>query len=295
VPKVAARIDETWIQALVSSTLAGQDARLVGSQVYDLPRIQTPPARSWAWNVQVQFLILATPFAQYDWPLPKSAAQPDRSQAGNLVLTTLRSQDARLAGTQSSGRPELRPYQFVRGAERNLLQSTLAPPAIRPVGSQLFLRPELRPYQFVRYAEKNLVLRAFTIPGQPGPVWVGGGTAPAGAAASLAIGLGPNQTYQTRLRSLYLTVSGGSAGMATMVVRDGLLGVGQIIFEADLYTAANSRDVLDFNNIDLRATAGGVLTVEFLGGTPGAVQQISAHGDYVPFGIPYGEDPKDLA
>ena len=83
--------------------------------------------------------------------------------------------------------------------------------------------------------------------------------------------------------------------MATMVVRDGGAGVGTIIFEADLFTQANGRDFLDFNEIDLRATVGNVLTVEFIAGTPGDVQQIDAKGDFVPPGIPYGVDQRDLA
>jgi hypothetical protein len=73
-----------------------------------------------------------------------------------------------------------------------------------------------------------------------------------------------------------------------MVVRDGPTGLGTVIFEADLYTAANSWDFLDFNEIDLRASVGNVLTVEFLAGVPGNVQEINAHGDYVAPGTFYG-------
>jgi hypothetical protein len=104
----------------------------------------------------------------------------------------------------------------------------------------------------------------------------------------VSIGLGPNPAYQTRLRSLYLALSGSAAAAATMVVRDGPTQVGRVVFEADLYTAANSWDFLDFNQIDIRATVGNVLTVEFLTGTPGDVQEINAGGDYVAPGTEYG-------
>jgi hypothetical protein len=73
-----------------------------------------------------------------------------------------------------------------------------------------------------------------------------------------------------------------------MVVRDGPTGTGAVIFEADLYTAANSWDFLDFNEVDLRASVGNVLTVEFVAGTPGDVQEINAGGDYVAPGTLYG-------
>lgn len=104
----------------------------------------------------------------------------------------------------------------------------------------------------------------------------------------MSIGIGPNLTYQTRLRSMYLVVSGSSAGAATAVVRDGPANGGTIIFDADLSTAANGWDFLDYNLIDLRATPGRVLTVEFVTGTPGDVQEINAEGDYVPPGTLYG-------
>jgi hypothetical protein len=64
--------------------------------------------------------------------------------------------------------------------------------------------------------------------------------------------------------------------------------MGTIIFTADLYTAANSADFLDLSEIDLRASAGNVLTVEFTAGIPGDVQEINAEGDFVAPGTFYG-------
>jgi hypothetical protein len=71
-------------------------------------------------------------------------------------------------------------------------------------------------------------------------------------------------------------------------VRDGAGGMGTIIYQADLYTAANARDQLVEDELDMRATAGNYLTVEFLAGTASDYQSISAQGDYVPPGTPYG-------
>jgi hypothetical protein len=64
--------------------------------------------------------------------------------------------------------------------------------------------------------------------------------------------------------------------------------MGRIIFAADLYTAANSADFLDLSEIDLRASVGRVLTVEFVAGIPGNVQEINAEGDFVAPGTFYG-------
>lgn len=109
-----------------------------------------------------------------------------------------------------------------------------------------------------------------------------------GAAASIAVAISPNSTYQTRLRALYCTLQGPSAGSGTVVVRDGATGVGAIMFEATLAIPVNSRDLVNRTDLDLRATVGNVLTVEFLAGTAGDFQAINAQGDYIPPGIPYG-------
>jgi len=110
----------------------------------------------------------------------------------------------------------------------------------------------------------------------------------AGAAASIAVATGPNSTYQTRLRAMYCTLSGTNAGSGTLVVRDGATGVGAIIFEATLSIPVNSRDLINRTDLDLRATVGNLLTIEFLAGTTADFQSINAQGDYVPPGTPYG-------
>ncbi len=60
------------------------------------------------------------------------------------------------------------------------------------------------------------------------------------------------------------------------------------MFEATISIPANSRDLVNRTNLDIRATAGNVLTVEFLAGTSGDFQAINARGDYIPPGLPYG-------
>lgn len=110
----------------------------------------------------------------------------------------------------------------------------------------------------------------------------------AGAIATTAVGLGPNPTYQTRLRAIYCTLVGTNAGSGTVVVRDGPTGTGSIIFQSNLNIPANSQDIFSRSDLDLRATIGNVMTIEFLAGTPGDFQTVNALGDYVPLGTPYG-------
>ncbi len=109
----------------------------------------------------------------------------------------------------------------------------------------------------------------------------------AGAVATVAAATGPDTTFQTRLRAIYCTLAGTAAGTGTIVVRDGATGVGTIIFEADLSTPSNNRDFLSFTEVDLRATAGNVMTIEFLSGTASDFQAVNAQGDYVAPGTPY--------
>jgi hypothetical protein len=110
----------------------------------------------------------------------------------------------------------------------------------------------------------------------------------AGAAATISVSASPNLTYQARLRALYCTLDGPAAGSGTVVVRDGATGVGTIIFHSTLNLPGSGIDILDRTGIDLRATAGNALTIEFLAGTASDFQSVNAQGDYVPPGTPYG-------
>jgi hypothetical protein len=110
----------------------------------------------------------------------------------------------------------------------------------------------------------------------------------AGAAASIAVATSQNSKYQTRLRAMYCTLAGASSGSGTVVVRDGASGTGTVMFEGTLSISVNSRDLINRTDLDIRATVGNVLTIEFLAGTAGDFQAINAQGDYIPPGIPYG-------
>lgn len=110
----------------------------------------------------------------------------------------------------------------------------------------------------------------------------------AGTAATISVPGGPNLTYQTRLRALYCTLDGPAAGSGTVVVRDGATGVGTVIFHSTLSLPGGGIDVLNRTDIDLRATAGNSLTIEFLAGTASDFQSVNAQGDYAPPGTPYG-------
>jgi hypothetical protein len=110
----------------------------------------------------------------------------------------------------------------------------------------------------------------------------------AGAAAAVSAAPGPDGVYQTRLRALYCTLAGSAAGGGTVVVRDGPSGVGTILFRSTLNLPGSGIGVLEKIGIDLRATVGNPLTVEFVAGTAGDFQSVNAQGDYVRPGTPYG-------
>jgi hypothetical protein len=71
-------------------------------------------------------------------------------------------------------------------------------------------------------------------------------------------------------------------------VRDGASGVGTILFRSILNLPGSGIGVLERIGIDLRATVGNPLTVEFVVGTAGNFQSVNAQGDYVRPGTPYG-------
>ena len=90
----------------------------------------------------------------------------------------------------------------------------------------------------------------------------------------------------TRLRSLQCSLGGSSAGTDELVVRDGDAGSGTIIWSADLAIPANGTSPLIISNLDLRASLGNALTVEFVSGVTGDREDVNAQGDFVPQGYP---------
>lgn len=104
--------------------------------------------------------------------------------------------------------------------------------------------------------------------------------APASAAA---------QGTQVRLRSLQCRVSGITAGTGQLVIRDGATGAGTIIWTVDLSVATGGvSDEISLTDLDIRATPGNALTVEFTAGVGGDIESVNAQGDYVPVGYPLG-------
>lgn len=121
--------------------------------------------------------------------------------------------------------------------------------------------------------------------------WSISNRANAGAAASAsqaAPASGLVQGLQVRLRALQCRLSGASAGTDQLVIRDGASGAGAIIWTEDLSVPANGSDQISLTDLDIRATPGNALTVEFVGGVNGDRESVNAQGDYVPVGYPVG-------
>lgn len=109
----------------------------------------------------------------------------------------------------------------------------------------------------------------------------------AAATATLAAAAAATDGGQVnRLRSLTGTLSGGSAGTDLLVVRDGPSGSGTIIWQSDLSVAANGTASIFMTNMDLRASPGNALTIEFVSGVASDRESVNAEGDYVPLGYP---------
>jgi hypothetical protein len=112
-----------------------------------------------------QDAFLRQPRLKYEDPWPKVPTQPDQFWSWNLVLTTLLSQDATLAGDQWFQRFDPKEYQFVRSWNQNLVSNTLAGQDALLVGDQVFERAAPKaPYEYDRAWWQNLV--APTLAGQ---------------------------------------------------------------------------------------------------------------------------------
>ena len=125
----------------------------------------------------------------------------------------------------------------------------------------------------------------------PGPWTITNRSGIAGAVASAsepapASGLAQNQ--QVRLIELSATLAGTAAGTSQLVVRDGPSGTGAIIWQWDLSIVAGAADRVFFDNLDLRASPGNALTVEFVAGVASDFESVNAVGDIVPVGYPLG-------
>lgn len=121
--------------------------------------------------------------------------------------------------------------------------------------------------------------------------WQVTNTGTAGQAATVTISASAAATsggQVIRLRALQGTLAGVSAGHDQMVVRDGNSGSGTIIWSAELSVVVNGGFTVPAGNIDLRASPGNNMTVEFVSGVTGDIETVNAQGDLVPNGYPYG-------
>lgn len=112
------------------------------------------------------------------------------------------------------------------------------------------------------------------------------GNAGAAASATQAAPASASATQRQvlRLRALQCRLSGSSAGTDLLVVRDGPSGNGTIIWQQDLSVPANGSDSINLSGLDLRATPGNGLTVEFVNGVNSDRETVNAQGDIVPQG-----------
>ena len=123
-------------------------------------------------------------------------------------------------------------------------------------------------------------------------LWSISNRANAGSAASASQAAPASASavgQQTRLRSLQCRLSGVAAGTDQLVIRDGASGTGTIIWQADLSVGANGlSDQLSLTGLDIRASLGNALTVEFVNGVGSDREDVNAQGDFVPQGYPLG-------
>jgi hypothetical protein len=104
------------------------------------------------------------------------------------------------------------------------------------------------------------------------------------AAAAQAVPAGA----QVRLRSLQCSIQSVAAGTDQLVVRDGASGVGAILWQTDIQVAIGQFAMVQITGLDIRATPGNALTVEFVAGIASNREAVNAQGDFVPYGYPMG-------
>lgn len=117
------------------------------------------------------------------------------------------------------------------------------------------------------------------------------GNAGAAASATQAAPASAGTTTLTnrtvvRLRALQARLAGSAAGTDQLVVRDGPSGAGPILLQVDLSVPANGGDGIALTGLDLRASPGNGLTVEFVNGVNSDRETVNAQGDFVPQGYP---------
>ena len=112
-------------------------------------------------------------------------------------------------------------------------------------------------------------------------------TAAAGSAASVVQAASSGASgagMQVRLRTLSASASlASTAGVVVMQVLDGAT----VIHSARLYVPTTGSVIYTLADVDLRASPGNNLTVNFAAGLAGCTQTVNAQGDFIPQGTPY--------
>lgn len=92
-----------------------------------------------------------------------------------------------------------------------------------------------------------------------------------------------------RLRSIVAAVATGATAQTPLqwVIRDGASGSGTILRTGVVAAPANSGDAMIEESMDVRASPGNALTVEFTAaGVTASQESVSASGDIIPQGYP---------
>ena len=118
VPRIALQPERSWQQNLISNTLQNRDTLIFSKQEAVMPLIPVRAVQTIMFRPSPA-TIPPVPFAQLDWPLPKTALQPERSWWQALVAGTLKSQDAARAVGQAGELP-----RSVIQPDRSYLQNT---------------------------------------------------------------------------------------------------------------------------------------------------------------------------
>lgn len=90
--------------------------------------------------------------------------------------------------------------------------------------------------------------------------------------------------FQVRLRALQASLSGPNSGADQLEVLDGA----SVILTLDASIVANGAALVSLGPIDLRASPGNTLTVQWVSGVGGNYEDVNAQGDFVSTGYPYG-------
>ena len=110
--------------------------------------------------------------------------------------------------------------------------------------------------------------------------------APASASVAAPASANAQNRLVARLRALQCSINATAAGTDQLVVRDGASGVGPIIWTMDLTVAVGSIAEITESDLDLRASPGNALTVEWVAGVASDRESVNAQGDFVPQGYP---------